>query len=153
MRPAANEDLGALGNPRAPARRLLILAAVSVFAVTAFAQTPVAFSPDGRWLASGSRGMLWEVATGRAVGNFGSPTPPVFSVAFSPDGRWLASGSAGNTIFLWGVAGVAEIQVLNGHEDSVFSVAFSPDGRWLASGSADKTTLWEVATGREVRTF
>ncbi len=114
MRPAANEDLGALGNPRAPARRLLILAAVSVFAVTAFAQTPVAFSPDG---------------------------------------RWLASGSAGNTIFLWGVAGVAEIQVLNGHEDSVFSVAFSPDGRWLASGSADKTTLWEVATGREVRTF
>ena len=45
-------------------------------------------------------------------------------------------------------------RVLTGHTNAVQSAAFSPNGRWLASGSYDKTVkLWEVATGREVRTF
>jgi parallel beta-helix repeat protein len=127
----------------------------------------VAFSPDGRLLASGSCGQrdssgdciqgeikLWDVASGSEVRTLTGHTDRVFSVAFSPDGRLLASGSGDNTIKLWDVASGSEVRTLSGHTSWVFSVAFSPDGRLLASGSDDKTIrLWEVATGREVRTL
>jgi predicted NACHT family NTPase len=118
--------------------------------------TSVAFSPDGRLLASGSFDKtieLWEVATGSEVDTLG-PTGYVVSVAFSPDGRLLASGSSDKTIRLWEVATGSEVRTLTGHTDWVYSVAFSPDGRLLASGSGDRTIkLWEVTSGSLVRTL
>jgi WD40 repeat protein len=126
----------------------------------------VAFSPDGRLLASGSCSKynspsgyciqgeikLWEVASGSEVRTLTGHADWVNSVAFSPDGRLLASGAL--AIKLWEVASGSEVRTLTGHTSWVNSVAFSPDGRLLASGSWDHTIkLWEVATGREVRTL
>jgi WD40 repeat protein len=119
----------------------------------------VAFSPDGRLLASGSCGQgnyiiictqgeirLWEVASGREVRSLSGHTSWVNSVAFSPDGRLLASGSHDKTIKLWEVASGREVRSLTGHTDEVTSVAFSPDGRLLASGSRDETIkLWDIS--------
>ncbi|KAL3469675.1 hypothetical protein BJX99DRAFT_268041 [Aspergillus californicus] len=88
----------------------------------------VAFSSDGRLLASGSH--------------------PVYSVAFSLDGRLLASSSRDKTIKLWDPTTGALKQTLEGHSNWVQSVAFSSDGRLLASGSHDKTIkLWDPTTG------
>jgi WD40 repeat protein len=119
----------------------------------------VAFSPDGRLLASGSYDTtikLWEVATGNLVRTLTGHTGGVWPVAFSPDGRLLASGSCGRRdssgscvegeIKLWEVASGNLVRTLSGHTSYVSSVAFSPDGRLLASGSYDTTIkLWDLS--------
>jgi WD40 repeat protein len=128
----------------------------------------VAFSPDGKILASGSWDdtiKLWDVATGTLLRTLQGHTDLVWSVAFSPDGKILASGSGwpDNAIKLWDVATGTLLRTLSGHTDFVRSVAFSPDGKILASGSCGKREgylcvqgeikLWDVATGRELRTL
>ncbi|MGH9775002.1 MAG: toll/interleukin-1 receptor domain-containing protein [Candidatus Acidiferrales bacterium] len=117
----------------------------------------VSFSPDARWLASGSVDQtikLWDVATGQEVRTLSGHTGSVWSVAFSPDGRWLASGSTDQTVKLWDVTTGQELRTLSGHANYVTSVAFSPTGHCLASGSWDNTVkLWDVATGQELRTL
>ena len=116
----------------------------------------VAFSPDGRTLASGSGGSqgvgdntvrLWDVASGTLLNILEHPRG-VNSVAFSPDGRTLASGSRDRTVRLWNVLTGRQINTLRGHNSSVQSVAFSPDGSTIASGSSDRTVrLWNASTG------
>jgi len=116
----------------------------------------IAFSPDGRWLASGGNDNtigVWEVATGREARTLRGHSS-VYSLAFSPNGRWLASSGRDATIRIWEVATGREARVLSG-AGSVYCVVFSADGRWLASASVDHKTIdiWDVETGREVRTL
>ncbi|MFN4260953.1 MAG: hypothetical protein ACK4RK_16795 [Gemmataceae bacterium] len=115
----------------------------------------VAFSPNGRLLASAGRDKsirLWDTATGKELRQFQGHRGYVSRIVFSPDGQTLASASWDRTIRLWRVATGEELQVLQGHQQIVFSVAFSPDGRVLASGSGEKfVRLWSVATGQEIQ--
>jgi WD40 repeat protein len=125
----------------------------------------VAFSPDGKYLASaggsefrparnGGRTSgqvkLWDRAGGKEVGPLAGHTSKVFSAVFSPDSKTLATGSADRTVRLWDVAAGKERLVLKGHAEAVWCVAFSPDGKTVFSASADRTLkLWDVATGEE----
>jgi len=114
----------------------------------------VAFSPDGRWLASGSYDTtvkLWDIATGRQLRTLTGHTDTVWDAVFTPDGRWLASASLDQTIRLWEVTTGRVIRVL-GDRGAVYAVVFSPDGRWLASGGSDNSVkLWDVTSGKVER--
>ena len=117
----------------------------------------VAFSPDGRTALSGSDDKtlkLWDVATGTEIRSFAGHTDYVWSVAFSPDGRTALSGSDERPSSSGTSRRERRSALSPGIPDPVHSVAFSPDGRTALSGSSDKTLkLWDVATGKEIRSF
>ncbi len=117
----------------------------------------VAFSPDGKTLASASGDStvkLWDVSTRQELATLNEHKDSVHSVAFSPDGKTLASASGDSTVKLWDVSTRQELATLNEHKDSVHSVAFSPDGKTLASASRDNTVkLWDVSTRQELATL
>jgi WD40 repeat protein len=122
----------------------------------------LAFSPDGRTLASGSDGtygiygagtiQLWDVANPArpaALGRSSTDAQGLSSLAFSPRGHVLASGDLSGVVQLWNVANPAHPTALarfRTNPDGSASVAFSPDGRTLASGdNAGHIQLWNVA--------
>jgi WD40 repeat protein len=131
--------------------------AKSVFTETLAIPLAVAFSPDGKLLATtdvDSEIRLWRVADGKNLLSLKGHTSWVWSVAFSPDGQLLASGSDDKTIRLWDVQTGQCWQTLQGHASQIWSVAFSPDGQLLASGSEDHTVkLWDVSTGECLQGF
>jgi WD40 repeat protein/serine/threonine protein kinase len=108
----------------------------------------VAFSPDGKWLATGGWGgtvKLWDAVTGaERSAILGHRAAVYHQPAFSPDSRSLATASGDRSVRLWEVPTGRPIGVFHGHTDFVEAVAFAPDGRELASAGDDGTLkLWD----------
>src|SRR5262249_47295401 len=122
----------------------------------------LAFSPDGKVLASGGyyyggedRAIyLWDVTTGKKRRRLVGHEHAVQTGAFSPDGKRLASASRDGTLRLWDVAAGQELRRLTDQRGGVMAVSFSPDGKTLASVGWEKDPtihLWDTATGKELR--
>jgi WD40 repeat protein/serine/threonine protein kinase len=112
----------------------------------------VAFSPDGKWLATGTlKGeiKIWEFATRREVTRIGPIDHKLLSLAFSPDGKTVAASGESSSVWLWEAATGREVVQLPGHGTRVSSVAFSPDGKTLATASLDNDArVWDLPSGK-----
>jgi WD40 repeat protein/serine/threonine protein kinase len=121
----------------------------------------VAYSPDGRYLATATLGgllhgevKLWDAATGKEAQPLRGSGISARSLAFSPDGTRLAAGGLDKTVTVWDVTTGEPVATLKGHGHWVISVAFSPDGKHVATASQDGTArVWDASTGAELLRF
>ena len=126
----------------------------------------LAFSPDGRWLVSGTQGgeiQMWDVATGEALIAFAEPTARenlgrISALGFSPDGALLAAGTQDH-IHLWEVDTANKFfsistEYMQGgvyFDGSAKPLAFSPDGAVFLNGRGKGgIQLWDVTTGDKI---
>ena len=97
--------------------------------------TSIAFAPDGKTLASGSKDetvILWDLADKKPRATLGGHKDMVITVRFSPDSKAVASVSHDNLILLWDAANGDKLSSLKGHDKDVRGLAFHPDGTTLA---------------------
>jgi WD40 repeat protein len=121
-----------------------------------FSVSAVAFSPDGKTLASvGQESVIhfWDLATGRDRLTFPEHESYVKSVTFSPDGRTLATGALDGTVRFWQAATGKPLRRID-TAGRVYQVTFSRDGKLVtAAGEAGPIRVWDAGTGRVVRSF
>jgi WD40 repeat protein/serine/threonine protein kinase len=133
----------------------------------------LAYSPDGRWLATAwnEQVRLWDTHTEKLLPPLPAGPDFVYRVAFAPNSRTLASGGRDSLVKLWDVVTGRCLKTLPGRpsnplnypKDAVGALAFSHDGTWLAAGFGRPGLLdpdheqvvkvWDVASGRELHTL
>jgi WD40 repeat protein/serine/threonine protein kinase/tetratricopeptide (TPR) repeat protein len=123
-----------------------------------------AFSPDGRLAATSSQDvtpngdvLLWNTATGKAIGRPLAHLNWVAALAFSPDGQFLVTGGYDKAIHIWDPRTARRVGAAIPQGAVVHRLVFSPDGKTLAIGlagdspAANSLVLWDFATRQPIR--
>jgi WD40 repeat protein len=121
----------------------------------------VAFSPDGRWIASGSNDStikLWDRASGRLLRTLAGHTKQIVGLRITPNGKFVVSQSKDNTAKVWDAATGQVTRTItnlqNGNYDYIGDgIAISGDGNWLFSHSVEAIRRIDLASGAVQRAF
>jgi WD40 repeat protein len=155
-------EANALPNPPIEARSSLAQVAVARgtskrLIGSEAANTSVAISADGRFVAAGSTDAVvrvWDANTSELVYTLAGHGGDVESVAFSADGAWLVSSASDFTAILWDMSDGTEERRFEGHTGTIRQALFAPDGQTLLTASGDGLVLvWDVATGAQTASF
>ncbi|KAI5925446.1 chromatin associated protein [Camillea tinctor] len=116
----------------------------------------VCFSPDGKYLVTGSEKSqirVWDIQSKTICNIFSGPLGEISALEFASDGHRIASGGSDNTVRIWDNESGCEISTFAVY-DYVRSVAISPNAKYIAAGSEDNTVrVWNIATGSLVGRF
>jgi len=136
----------------------------------------VAFSPDGKYVLTGSGDnwfnintdiscRLWDAKTGKELKTFHGHTDKINSVAFSPDGKLIVTGSKDGTAKIWDIATGKEMLSVKDDDNLITSATFSPDGKTIATGSmiiiindtknyhGNEVKLWDATSGKLIKSL
>ncbi|MCK5525153.1 MAG: WD40 repeat domain-containing protein [Thiomargarita sp.] len=117
----------------------------------------LAFSPDNRYLVSGSadkNAIIWNLESKALGSRLSGHIDHIYAVAFTPDSQRVVTGSYDHSLRLWQVRDGGLITTLKGHTNKVYAVAISPQEDIIASGSWDDTIrLWDGRTGEFIKTL
>lgn len=108
----------------------------------------IAFSNDGRWMATGNQdtsATLWDVFAGRAIANFAGNEGSITAVAFSADSQLLVTASRGGIVRLIEVVGGREARKWQAHNDGINAMAFTNDGKLITASSDQTIKIWDTS--------
>jgi WD40 repeat protein len=117
---------------------------------------PIAFSPDGKMIVSGSpnsAAIVWDADSGAELMTLTghSEDLPLTGFAFTPDGKRMVSSSMDKTLRVWDMSTGRQLMVLKGHINFIGDVAISPDGTRIVSAGIDRVArVWDMSTGAQL---
>ena len=151
--------------------RLFFISVLTIYTTSNFAQVTkletivqkghsgavksIAISPDGKYLATGSRDRtvkLWDLATGMEIRTFNGHDYTVNGIQFSPNGKFIATSSTDKTFRVWNIINGKQIFVSEPDRDFMTDVAFSADNKYIIGGGySDSAVIYELASEKRVR--